>query len=164
MIVVSDSSPIICLCAIDQSQLLPAIYGEVIIPEAVADELLAGGPGAPGFEALNEPWLRVVPVSDKSMVASFLELDIGEAEAPPLAKEKNADVLLVDERAARRTAVQHGISVVGLLGVLLAAKSRGLLRRIAPVVKDLQVRAGYWVSEELVFNTLKIAGEAGEPK
>jgi hypothetical protein len=82
MIVVSDTSPLTTLKQIGRVELLRELYGEVLIPEAVRDELSAAHESLPGF-------VECVPVADRRAVNSLLEkLDAGEAEAIVLAKER----------------------------------------------------------------------------
>jgi predicted nucleic acid-binding protein len=77
-----------------------------------------------------------------------------------LAVEIRADRLLLDGRAARRTARALGLSVVGTLGVLLAAKRTGLVPEVRPLMDDL-VRQGFWVSPRLFKLALVAADEDG---
>ena len=160
MIVVSDSSAIISLVAIGQPNLLPLLYGT-----AVANELKNGRPGSPGRDVLDADWLRVVEVSDRAAVRRFqVDLDPGEAEAVELTIELKADLLLIDESHGREVALRHGLPIIGVLGVLLEGKRRGLLNRVAPLLNELQERAGFWISSELVRRILIAAGEQSEPK
>ncbi|MGM0577132.1 MAG: DUF3368 domain-containing protein [Myxococcota bacterium] len=87
------------------------------------------------------------------------ELDPGETEAIALAVERKADVLLVDERRARRAATRLGQRVLGVLGVLLQAKRRGLVEELRPILHDLTEEAGFRIGPELVARVLKAAGE-----
>jgi predicted nucleic acid-binding protein len=131
MIVVSDTSPITALLAVGMEDLLRNLFGEVIIPEAVRDELLRGHPALPG-------WLRVEPVRNADEALRFaMTVDRGEAEAIELARELHADRLLIDERKGRRLAELEGVPVIGLVGVVLLARrkqmissARGLLLRL----------------------------------
>ena len=92
MIVVSDTSPLTALLSVREADLLPTLFGEVIIPEAVRDELLRCHSNLPH-------WLRVEAVSNAAeSVQLGRAVDRGEAEAIELAKELRADRLLIDER------------------------------------------------------------------
>ena len=160
MIVVSDASPLIALDSVGRLELLRDVFGRVLVPEAVRDEV-EQGPGD-GLRLATMPWIEVRPVSDPRVVAELeaSNLDPGEAAALALALEVHADYLLVDERAARRVARQRGVEVVGVLGVLLTAKRLGTLSAIRPVIEDLLTRAGFHASAGLVLEVLDAAGEA----
>jgi predicted nucleic acid-binding protein len=85
-------------------------------------------------------------------------LGAGESEALSLAVEIQAARVLVDERAARRVAQAMGLSVVGTLGVLLAAKRKGLVAEVRPLI-DALLQRGFWVAPHLVERALFVAGE-----
>ena len=149
--VVADASPLIALQQIGQLHLLQALFSEVIVPPAVAREIQPSVPGVPWIieRALAQP---VAPLVLRA------SLGAGESEALSLAVEARAGRLLVDERAARRAAEALGLSVVGTLGVLLAAKRKGLIAELRPLVDEL-ARQGFWVSPRLVRQALLAAGE-----
>ena len=87
------------------------------------------------------------------------EVDRGEAEAIGLAVQLNAEVLLIDERQARKLAQYLELNVVGLLDVLHEAKQRQLIPTIKPVLDDLLTRACFRLSHKLYQRTLHTAGE-----
>lgn len=160
MIVVSDASPLIGLAAVGKLDLLRHLYGEVRIPVAVHQEITtsADAPGSAEIEAAS--WLRVQAVQNRSLVdALSLHLDLGEAEAIVLAVEVGAELLLMDERRGRSTAVRLGRRVVEVLGVLVEAKRNGHLVAVRPILEALTVRAGFRVSEQLGRRVLEAAGE-----
>lgn len=125
MIVVSDTSPVLNLARIGRLELLHLLYEQVLIPSAVLNELTASRRDLPpAIETASEPWLIVASANDEGHVQELREhLDPGEAEAIVLAIEHRADLLLVDERRARRTATAAGLTVTGLLGVVVRAKA-----------------------------------------
>lgn len=156
MIVVSDTSPVLALAAIEQLELLRFLFEEVVIPEAVNRELTHKNPD---FLPLPS-WLRSQRASDQTLVTSLLaEIDLAEAEAKALAIELHADLLLIDERIGRKVAQQRGLAYTGLIGVLLEAKRRGYLPAVRPLLDDLFTKAGFRISMRLRKHTLTLAGE-----
>ena len=87
------------------------------------------------------------------------ELDRGEAAVLALAVERQADVVLIDERRARAVATRLGLNVVGVLGVLVEAKHKALVPHLKPILDDLITRAGFWVSAQLYERVLQVVGE-----
>ena len=153
MIVVSDTSAITALLQIGQVELLSALYGDVFIPEAVRDELTATYKKLPAF-------IRVVPIADSAYCARLLkELHAGEAEAIVLAKEIKADNLLMDELDGRRVATREGVHVIGLLGVILEAKLRGLIPSAIKISERLEREANFHVTDFIKKIIFREAGE-----
>jgi predicted nucleic acid-binding protein len=160
MIIVSDTSPISNLAAIGQLELLQKLYGNVIIPTAVYQEILDSGhtdPAVLAIKSLN--WIQTCSITNNTLFQTLQNnLDIGEAEAITLAVELNADRLIVDERRGRKEAIRLGLRVTGILGILLAAKQQGLVSFIQPLLDDL-IANGFWIREELYAELLQLAGE-----
>lgn len=153
--VVSDTGPILNLAYAEYLWLLPTLFGEVLIPVAVADELASYGIRIDG-----SPWLirRVAPEALwKPMVGSYLQ--IGEAQAIALALQVEAGRILVDERAGRKTAVGAGLRTSGTLGILALAKRDGAIAACRPVLDDVRVKAGAWFGQKLVREFLESVGE-----
>ena len=144
MIVVSDTSPILNLVAVGKLHLLCDLYAEIVVPPAVQGELSRNA------IQLDRSWIRVVAAQNQNEVAALREqLDPGEAEAIVVAAELAADLLLVDEKRGRRIAIDRGLEVTGLLGVLAEAKARGLISRCQPVLDDMIRVAGFWIGDDL---------------
>jgi uncharacterized protein len=153
MIVVSDTSSVSALLRIGQSELLQRLYGEVLIPAAVRDELLAFFPDLPEFLHYRQ----VMNAGEVNRLCK--ELDLGEAEAIVLACESHADVLLMDELHGRRVAAREGVPIIGLMGVLLKAKNEGLVASIRPLIEKLEMEADFRLSTEFKQSTLRRAHE-----
>ena len=150
MIVVADSSPLHYLILIEQADLLRRLYGDVVIPEAVAVELTAVGAPRIVRHWMSTPpsWLMVMEVGSEELATVANELDPGERAAIALAEKIRADLLLIDETAGRAEARRRRLRVTGTLGVLRAAVEAGLTD-----VKDVLGRlqdTNFYVDEELV--------------
>ena len=167
-VVVADAGPLIGLARIDRLSLLTALYGPVVIPESVQAELgLAGDrPGAKILSAAlasGAIQTRALAQGHETTLAGLrLLLDAGESAAILLAEETGCRFLLIEERRGREIARRRGIPVVGLAGVLLAAKRFALLESVGPVLADLS-RQGYRFAGGLVAEVLRLAGETRQP-
>ncbi len=112
MIVVSNTTPLIGLASVQQFDLLRQLFGEIRIPEAVYHEAVVQGREAGGAkrEVSEADWVKMVEVKDQLAVEVLLdELDRGEAETIVLARELEADWVLMDERKGRRKLTQLGM-------------------------------------------------------
>ena len=160
MIVVSNTSPISNLAAIGQLELLQQLYGNIIIPPAVYQELINSGDADPATLAVQTlDWIQTQPVSDRVLLETLqTNLDPGEAEAITLAVEINAERLIIDERRGRNEAIQLGLQVTGILGIALAAKQEGLIPLVQPILDDLRANT-FWIRDALYAEVLRLAGE-----
>lgn len=151
MKVVVDSSPLIALARIDRLALLREMFGEVVVPPAVWREVIAAGLDKVGSQEIAASgWIRRQDVMDASAVAELRrDLGAGEAEAIVLARELPSDLLVMDEELGRSAARAHRVRVVGLVGVLVEARKRGLLTDAASIAETLHRKAGFWLSADL---------------
>jgi predicted nucleic acid-binding protein len=128
MIVVADTSPLNYLVLIRKIELLPRLYGRVLIPFAVQREMRQEG-----SPPLVQSWTSCLPVwcevRDPSSVPdpSLSELDAGERDAIQLALDEGVDTVLMDEIHGRREALRRDLRVTGTLAVLEKAAQRGLI-------------------------------------
>ena len=161
MIVVSNTSPLTNLSAIGRFDLLQELYGEVHIAEAVRDELNFGGQRWPGAAEVDSvSWTVLHKVDDQILVEALrADLDRGEAASIALALELKADVILLDEREGRRAAQRLGLKCVGILGILIEAKAKGLVQEIRPQLDALRARAGFFLSDALYEDVLRLVSE-----
>jgi|SRR5580765_5240333 len=151
MIIVSDTSPISNLILIGRIDLLRQLFETVIVPPAVDAEIKALKElGKDISEYQTAEWITVSTPIDKKQV-SYLKtkLDAGEAEAIALAVEIGCDLLLIDERLGTKVAVEQGLQTLGLVGVLIKAKSEGLILNVGPILNDLEILAGFWIGDGL---------------
>lgn len=98
-------------------------------------------------------------LGSRSGAAARSELDPGEAEAIVLAKELKADDLLIDETQGREVAMRERVHVIGLLGVLLEGKGRGLISSVRQLTAQLENEAGFHVSSRVKELIFEAAGE-----
>jgi predicted nucleic acid-binding protein len=163
MIVVSDTSPLSGLAIVGYLGLLEQLYGRVLIPSGVWHELQRGGEDDPRItDVLGLDWIKVGDPTNQQLVnvlQTERHLDRGESEAIALALEVNAEELLIDERLGRREAIDLGLSITGLLGILLVAKRRGLITQIRPIMDSLIVEANFRIGANLYREVLAAAGE-----
>ncbi len=154
MIVVSDTTAITTLLKAGMEDLLPRLFVNVIIPQAVRDELLAFHSQLP-----NSVLLRAVERADRRLPETD-SLGRGEAEAITLAKEINADLLLTDDLKARNIANSLNLKSSGLLGLLIRAKQRGHISSAREAMGRLEARGGLYLSDAVKAEALKLMGES----
>jgi uncharacterized protein len=161
VIIVSDTSPINNLAAINQLHLLHQLYETVLIPESVYRELTNPSfPVAGAAEVQTFDWIQTRSVGDRTIVEALSsELDVGEAEAIALALEIQADQVLIDERRGRLVAARLNLRYTGILGILVEAKSQGLIAEVKPLLDALVNQAGFWIAEPLYNNVLRLVNE-----
>lgn len=158
MLIISDTSPITNLIQINQLELLEKLFDEVVIPNAVFQELAVYEKQAKLL--LNCNWIVVKTVKNITKVQELTEiLDLGEAEAIVLAKECKADLLIIDERHGRYVAKENDLEIIGLLGILVRAKQEGLLLNLKPHLDKLVNEIGFRVSKKLYQLILKSVNE-----
>jgi len=153
MIVVADSSPFIVLINIGSVEILPKLFGQVIIPPEVSAEMQRSNRPeiVRTYIAIPPPWLiQRAPTAPETIAL----LDPGEAAAISLAMELRADVLLIDEALGRKVAASRHLPVTGTIGVLELAARQGLLD-----LKDAFERVkktDFWISHEFLDERLKL--------
>ena len=162
MVVVADTSPLTALLHLRQMQLLPQLYGIVYLPEAVAAELNILITFGYDISFLQNTAVFVIkPVTDQSRVQQISQqLDKGEAEAIVLAIEIGAGLLLIDEKLGKNVAQAAGIRCLGVVGLLIEAKSKGLISQIKPLLDDLVQNLNFRLSEKIYLLALNKAGES----
>ena len=150
--VVADASPLIALRQLDQLELLERLFAEVTLPPAVAEEVRPSLPVLP-------PWIRVRQLS-RPIDAVILRaaLGRGETEALGLAKELGAELVIVDERAARNLAVNLGLAVAGTAGILARSKRAGYIPAVRPLL-DRLLSLGFRISPAIIKRALADADE-----
>lgn len=163
VVVVSDTSPVRALAHLRLLDVLGELFGEVLVPQAVAKELLHPPARFPSVDVRSLPGITVRQPGNEERVRELqAELDEGEAEAIALAEELRADAVLIDEAAGRNVASQLGLPVLGTLGILLRAKQRGMVREVRPLLDKLQQQLQFYISPNLRDDILRLAEELPE--
>jgi predicted nucleic acid-binding protein len=145
---VVNSTCLIALEGIERLNLLRAVYGEVIAPPAVLEEVAA-----------DIDWLVTKePANPAVSMALQSQLGKGEAAAIALAIEMSDVVIILDDKKARRVARQMGLKVVGTLGTLLRAKRLGIIVEVQPILEELKT-VGFRYSTALYNEVLRLSGE-----
>jgi predicted nucleic acid-binding protein len=160
VIVVSDTSPIRALAHLNRVDLLPALFDQVLVPPAVDWELRSPPGDLPIVDVRQLAFARIRAPGDQQKVEELRrELDPGESEALALALETGVETILIDEAAGRAMAKRLGLSPIGVLGLLLRGKQRGLVTLVAPLLEQLEQDLGFFISKSLRAEVLRLAGE-----
>ena len=126
--IIANTTPLIALADIGHLDLLQKLYGEIIIPQAVLDEIKTEPARSIVKLAIKTEWINVCSISDVTAKQLYrAKLHAGEVEVMILAEEHKADLVLIDDNAAKKTAKFMGLKVTGTFGVLLRAKREGYL-------------------------------------
>lgn len=160
-IIIADAGPLIAFGRIKQLSLLSKALGEIIAPLSVVNECISNT-SLPGAKEILVAIEKKLIVSHKNPDTRdyqdlFDILGPGEAAAIVLALQLNAG-LLMDEKLGRQTAQKMNLRIIGTSGVLLLAKKKKLIEKVAPLIHELK-NAGYYLSKELIKKVLSIANE-----
>ena len=158
--VIVNSTPLIVLAHIGNLDLLRQIYGEIVIPQAVYDEVTQKNDVASSALKSALSWIKVISINDTDKYAMYkAKLHAGEVEVMILAQEEpRADLVIIDDNTAKKTAKYLRLSVTGTIGVLLKAKSEGYIDAVAPLIDKIKDN-GFYISDNIVDIALKQANE-----
>ncbi len=157
--VIVNSTPLIVLCGIGKLDVLQDLYQEIMIPSAVYQEVTAIEDSACMQIKNADSWIHVESIRDNSEKKMYkAKLHAGEVEVMILAQEQKADLVIIDDNAAKKTAKYLGLTVTGTLGVLLKAKNKGIVQEVAPLLVEMK-RNGFYVDSVIETIVLEQAGE-----
>jgi hypothetical protein len=165
-LIVADSGPLIFFARAGLLNIVRKVAGDVLVPEIVFSECVreSGKPGASAIaEALREKLFSVVdnpPADAMPNLQKIASLDTGELAAITLAVKRDCPVLM-DERLGRNVATLNRVTVIGSVGILLAAKRRGLIEAVGPILSTWS-GWGYFLSSGLIETALSAANEGPE--
>jgi predicted nucleic acid-binding protein len=160
--IVADTGPIIGLAKIGQISLLKKLATEVLIPPIVHKELYGkiGSESDQIDQALSD-FVQVVELGSLELNIDEPLINLGEGEKQSIllaSTLKKEVLLLIDDRAGRQAADNLKISKIGLVGILLLAKKRGLIDNVGSLLEELRA-ADYWPSDQVIAVARKIAEE-----
>ncbi len=159
---VSNSSVLIGLSSIGHQELIHDRFPSgIIIPPAVHHEVVITGSNRPGAQAVaNAGWITQHPLTNQNLV-NLLQttLDHGESEAIALAVEQQINIILLDEKDARRAAIKLGIQPLGTVGILLWAKQTGRIPSLRQALDALRTQGNFHLSNTVIAQALRAAAE-----
>lgn len=157
--VIVNSTPLIILCNIGELDILKELYGKIVIHQAVYAEVTAKRDSA-CQQIVSADWIYVEQIQDQSDKMMYkAKLHGGEVEVMILAQEgKKADLVVIDDNAAKKTAKYLGLTVTGTVGVLLKAKRKGIIEEIRPILQRMEGK-GFYISKSIEQLILEQAGE-----
>ena len=157
--VVVNASPLICLFKSELAELLPALFEDVAVPDAVIKEVMAKGTvDFPAQNLISSNWIQQIgTVAIDPRVASW---DLGDGESAVLSFAlKNPEYFAVmDDREARRCAISFHCHYIGTLGIVVLARKRGMISSVRETLRKIQ-NAGLWMSETLMNEICRKVGE-----
>lgn len=158
--VIVNSTPLIALCNAGLLEILKKLYGKITIPRAVFDEVTAKPDSACCQAKENLSWIvveDVIDIADRKMYKA--KLHAGEVDVMILAQTKpGADLVIIDDNAAKKTAKYLGLTVTGTLGVLLKAKKCGVISSVKDAINKIQSN-GFYINDKIVKLVIAQAGE-----
>ena len=156
--VVINASPLILLCNCDLSHILPELFQEIILPDAVRDEILNGPHQDRAAGMLSTlPWLIRKTVSPYPHVVRW-DLGDGETAVLSFAAEHPEFTPVLDDMAAKKCAASLGLSTLGTGSLMILAKDQGLIDSVEKAMLRLR-NAGLWISDSVIELLKKQAGE-----
>jgi len=157
MILIADSSALIALSIYNQLALLDKLFARVQVPLSVYEEINI--PDKPESKVVVR-YLKgkTVNIDLSSYIISTPRLGKGELEAMALYKKLNADLLLTDDKKARRTAEYNGIKIIGSIGILIWAKKQNVIKEVKSSLDEIY-NSYIYLSEDLYHYVLKIMDE-----
>jgi hypothetical protein len=158
--VICNTGPIVALSIIDRIDILRQLFEFVAVPEAAHKEVPGGGAINAGLANYRKvKWIKVITPSNPVDPLLRTSLDVGDAAVIGLAKELSVNLVLIDERKARRIArTIYGLHVIGSARVLVEAKRRGVLGNVGAALQTMR-DGGYWIGDSIVDAAQRQAGE-----
>lgn len=160
-VVIANTTPLINFAEIGRLELLRTLFGEIVVPQTVVDELQAKGDLFPTAAlAWQAPSVRIRLPTNRALVDALTrDLHGGEAECIVLGTEMGSSLLLLDDLAPRDVAEHRGLKFTGTVGCLRMAKDLRLIDAMAPLLDDLRINARFWLTTQVIDQVLRDTGE-----
>ena len=156
MTIVCDTSPLLLFARADRLGLLPALYRRVVVPGAVLQEVnvQADEPARQIQVHVQQDVFQRKEAQGRSLDAVGENMGRGERAAIALARELDAELVVLDDEQGRTEARRHGLSITGSIGILIEAKERDVIASMRREL-DRLVEEGLWIDEQLYDRVLR---------
>jgi predicted nucleic acid-binding protein len=161
VIIVSNTTPLSELAKVGQLNLLQKLFGKIIIPQEVYNEVTTGNHRAASVVPAAQ-WIEVFTLQSPAQLSQLqiqFKLDLGEAATIILAEELKANRVLIDEKLGRKVAQSRNLPVTGTIGLLLIAKKKGIIIEVKPILEQF-LSQGKRISPILYQEILGMAEES----
>ncbi len=158
-IAVVNASPLILLCRSEKLVLLHEFAERILVPAPVATEIVARGTNDATARAIEVfPWIEIVPALPIPDEITSWGLGPGESSVLAIALANLGMTAIIDDLGGRKCAASLDIPVRGTLGIVLAAKRRGVIEQARPVLEDL-IASGLYLHRHVLDEVLKRVDE-----
>jgi len=157
--VVVNASPLICLFKSGLQDLLPGLFPEIAVPEAVLREVTTTGKNDfPAKQVAQQQWLKKATNIPLDLRVAAWDLGRGESEVISFALLNPSYRVILDDREGRRCAETLGCKCIGTAGILVLAKRSNLLPSLRDAFSKL-ISSGLWLSHDLIEELCRLEGE-----
>ena len=157
--IVADSSPLIVLLKSDLEYILPGLFDEILVPEEVWREILAGNDDDIAKQKLPFlNWAKRISAKHLNEEIKNYNLGKGETEALSLALKISESGVILDDFAARKCAKDLKIPFIGTGRLLISAKRRNLIPSVSEALEEMR-KQGLWISNNIVKMLKEKVGE-----
>ncbi len=150
--IVCNTTPILTLLKISKFDLLEKIFSKIIIPYGVYEEIEEGKEKKYYVDLKKTEWIEIIKIHDDRTL--LFDLDKGEAETIILAKEINADLVIMDEKMGRKFAKFYDLNIIGTIGILMEAKKRNIITDLKNILLEMKNK-GIYLNSKFIDDILK---------
>ncbi len=157
MRLVVNASPLILLCKAGHIGLLEQVAEACAVPAGVVEEIRAQPDDSACKMIQNLPWIEVVSARIPDSIKAW-DLGQGESEVIAYALQNDGYRPLLDDAEGKASALAHGLKPMGTGGLLITAKHKGFISKVAPILMAIRSK-GLWISDDVFAVIVKSAGE-----